>query len=149
MKLACFALLALCVISVNARRLRNGERVHLKTCHGRHLSSPNKKTINQVDQPGEHEVFFVSEQNGKFGLRTWHNHYMSARDNGQVTLMPWMKEWEQFKVLEHPDRGRKDHVKFRTWRKTHLFAHDRDHLGQAPGDGKCEWFEVISAPDHF
>jgi len=155
MKFTCIALLALCAITVSAHELRQNEHVHLKTCHHRHISTPDERTITQNEEPGQHETFQVHFRDGKFGLVAFHRHFLSARDNGSVDLMPWMREWEMYSVEEH-HRGSR--VKLRTWRNTFIHAPRADVINQASADmftqmfeGKreCEWFEVIKAKPEF
>eukprot|EP00294_Goniomonas_avonlea_P017952 CAMPEP_0114550602 /NCGR_PEP_ID=MMETSP0114-20121206/6158_1 /TAXON_ID=31324 /ORGANISM="Goniomonas sp, Strain m" /LENGTH=116 /DNA_ID=CAMNT_0001735381 /DNA_START=42 /DNA_END=389 /DNA_ORIENTATION=+ len=77
-------------------------------------------------------------------LRSHHNHYLSARDNGRVEQMPVLGPWEKFHKVNHGG----GHFSLRTWNNLYVSAREDGSVTLVPNDGAWERFRLATVPDH-
>jgi hypothetical protein len=108
----------------------------LRTSHNTYIGSRLQQTgLERSD------IFIPELHDGKIALRTSNNAYISARDDGSISLVPQCLICEQFIVRQCS----RPMVYFRTCFQTILSAENRGGLVQADLINKNEKFEIIPA----
>jgi len=108
--------------------------------------------MKQAEHCKEWEQFELCGSHGHYGLKSAHGTYISALDNGGVTLIDHLKGWEEFKIHEVLPSSVKsgDKVAIKTSHGTFLSAWDDGSLKQQSHIKEWEQWVIEKTDDgHF